>query len=97
MDQRLKDLQRIPGVGKSLSRDLLDLDITAVAQLAGANAEALYEQLCSLRGERIDRCVLYVFRCAVYFATHEAANQAPDPELLRWWRWKDSCINPEEI
>lgn len=96
MDERLKDLQRIPGVGKSLSRDLLDLGVTAVNQLAFADAEALYERLCVLRGQRIDRCVLYVFRCAVYFATCEAQGQAHEPELLRWWRWKDSCINPEE-
>ena len=96
-NKRLRDLQRIPGVGKSLSRDLLDIGFTATSQLAGQNAEALYERLCSLRGERIDRCVLYVFRCAVYFATLEAADQTHDPELLRWWRWKDTPKNPEEL
>jgi hypothetical protein len=29
--------------------------------------------------------MLYVFRCAVYFATEEFH----DPELLKWWTWKD--------
>jgi hypothetical protein len=29
--------------------------------------------------------VLYVFRCAVYFAN----NSTHDPELLKWWNWKD--------
>ncbi|NQU25233.1 MAG: pathogenicity locus, partial [Candidatus Nealsonbacteria bacterium] len=28
---------------------------------------------------------LYVFRCAVYFAS----NATHDAELLKWWNWKD--------
>ncbi len=81
----LKELQRIPGVGKSLSADLLDLGIRSVEALDGADPEALYERLCALRGVRQDPCVLYVFRCAVYFAS----TPSPDPDKLRWWRWKD--------
>ncbi|NJM89920.1 MAG: hypothetical protein HC847_25010 [Hydrococcus sp. RU_2_2] len=38
-----------------------------------------------LRGQHIDRCVLYVFRCAVYYAS----NSVREPELLKWWNWKD--------
>ena len=56
-----------------------------VEDLAGAEPEAMYGELCRLRGARIDRCVLYVFRCAVYYANH----QSHDPELLKWWHWKD--------
>ncbi|WP_394701143.1 helix-hairpin-helix domain-containing protein [uncultured Methanolobus sp.] len=33
----------------------------------------------------LDRCMLYVFREAVYFAS----NEEHDPELLKWWNWKD--------
>jgi hypothetical protein len=33
----------------------------------------------------VDRCLLYVFRCAVYFASHKKH----DPKLLLWWNWKD--------
>jgi hypothetical protein len=36
-------------------------------------------------GQHVDRCVLYVFRCAVYFAS----ESKHDPELLKWWNWKD--------
>jgi hypothetical protein len=79
------ELQQIPGVGPSIAQDLRDLGVRHVADLNGADPEALYEQLCTLRGEHIDRCVLYVFRCAVYFASHEAH----DPERLKWWSWKD--------
>ena len=79
------ELQQIPGVGPSIAQDLLDLGIDRVADLEGADPEELYERLCVLRGAHIDRCVLYVFRCAVYYASHDAH----DPEKLKWWSWKD--------
>lgn len=77
----LKTLQRIPGIGPSLAQDLVDLGIRSVTALRRRNPERLYEQLCTRRGQRQDRCVLYVFRCAVYFASEDS----PDPERLKWW------------
>ena len=85
----LKDLQRIPGVGPSIARDLYGLGIHTVADLRDQDAEALYARLCRQAGQKVDRCMLYVFRCAVYFARHEAAHIPPEPEKLRWWYWKD--------
>ncbi len=82
----LKDLETIPGVGKSLAGDLFDLGLRSVRDLQGLNPQDLYERLCTLRGCHQDRCVLYVFRCAVYFAS----TSAPDPNKLKWWHWKDS-------
>ena len=84
--QMLKDLQRIPGVGPSIAEDLLSLGICAVEDLRGQQAEALYARLCVQVGQPVDRCVLYVFRCAVYFASHARH----DPERLKWWNWKDA-------
>lgn len=81
------DLQTIPGVGPATERDLLQLGIHRVEDLRGGDPQALYDRLCALQGQSIDRCVLYVFRCAVYFAS----TRRPDPELLRWWNWKDSA------
>jgi hypothetical protein len=79
-----KELQQIPGVGPSIERDLRDLGIRRVEDLEGADAEHLYEELCLRRGATIDRCVLYVFRCAVYYASQSDHR----PELLKWWNWK---------
>ena len=45
----------------------------------------LYNQLNQRMGTTIDRCMLYVFRCAVYFAS----TTKHDPEKLKWWNWKD--------
>ena len=84
----LKDLQRIPGIGPSLAADLVDLGIMRVADLRRRDPERLYEQLIALRGAHQDRCVLYTFRCAVYFAK----EPNPEPERLKWWNWKDSAL-----
>jgi hypothetical protein len=81
----LKTLQVIPGVGKSIARDLWDLGIRDVPDLKDRSPEALYDEFCALRGTQVDRCMLYVFRCAVYFASEESH----DKELLKWWNWKD--------
>ena len=82
----IHDLRRIPGVGPSIAQDLLDLGVRSVADLEDANPEALYQRLCAQRGVHQDRCLLYVFRCAVHFAGPEPHN----PERLRWWAWKDT-------
>jgi hypothetical protein len=86
----LKELQRIPGIGPSLARDLYDLRIHSVAALRRRNPETLYQRLIALRGVHQDRCVLYTFRCAVYFAS----TPNPDPQRLKWWNWQDAKIKP---
>ncbi|SHJ26599.1 helix-hairpin-helix domain-containing protein [Parasporobacterium paucivorans] len=80
-----KELQRIPGVGKKIAEDLMLIGINSINDLRDKNPEELYERLCVTKGYKIDRCVLYVFRCAVYYADEEAH----DPEKLKWWKWKD--------
>ena len=81
----LKELQVIPGVGKSIARDLYDLGIRKVADLKERDPEQMYLHSCEQVGMQIDRCLLYVYRCAVYFAS----EPEHDPELLKWWNWKD--------
>jgi hypothetical protein len=79
------DLRTIPGVGPSIEIDLIDLGFRAVSELRERNPDHLYDDLCRLRGERIDPCVKYIFRCAVYFAS----NEVHEPALLQWWNWKE--------
>ncbi|EHQ37035.1 helix-hairpin-helix domain-containing protein [Methanoplanus limicola] len=83
----LKDFRRIPGVGPSIAEDLYGLGYRSVSDLAGEIPEEMYERFCMMQGQRIDRCLLYVFRCAVYFAGNMESDY--DPELLKWWSWKD--------
>lgn len=83
--EALKALQVIPGIGPSLARDLFRLGFREPADLQGADPGDMYARLMKLQGRHVDRCVLYAFRCAVYFAE----TPRPDPEKLKWWNWKD--------
>ncbi len=81
----LKEFQIIPGIGKSIAMDLWNQGFRSVQELAGQDPEEMYLRECELQGTPVDRCLLYTFRCAVYYASHERH----DPELLKWWNWKD--------
>lgn len=87
--QSLKDLQEIPGVGKSIAADLWELGIRKVSDLKGKDPEKLYIKRCAQVRMPIDRCLLYVFRCAVYYAS----TQRRQPELLKWWNWKNTTFS----
>jgi hypothetical protein len=81
----MNDLQTVPGVGPSIARYLTDIGICRVSDLKNGDPQQMYDDLCLLRKQHIDRCVLYVFRCAVYYAS----NESHTPDLLKWWNWKD--------
>lgn len=83
----IQDLSRIPGVGPSIAADLYHLGVRQVADLRLRNPESLYRAHEHRVGRHVDRCVLYVFRCAVYFASESRHH----PELLKWWNWKDGA------
>lgn len=81
----MDELQRIPGIGPKMAPKLRKLGYERVADLKHADPEDMYRRYESLVGGPVDRCVLYVFRCAVYFAS----ESRHDPALLQWWAWKD--------
>ncbi|MBS0654433.1 MAG: helix-hairpin-helix domain-containing protein [Verrucomicrobia bacterium] len=83
--QVLAAFRKIPGVGKSIAEDFWDIGLRSLDDLREKDPEELYQALCHYQGCHVDRCMLYVFRCAVYFAT----EKHPEPELLKWWNWKD--------
>lgn len=79
------DLRQIPGVGPDMERHFFSLGVRSVDELKGADPEELYLRDCLAAGCAVDRCVLYVYRLAVYYAE----NEVRDPEKLKWWYWKD--------
>ena len=81
----IRSLCVIPGIGPSLAADLYLLGIRSVESLKGRDPEALYRKLSRILRQPVDRCVLYAFRCAVYFAS----EADPDPAKLKWWLWMD--------
>jgi len=80
----LQELEQIPGVGKTIAQDMQNIGIHSIDDLKGRQAEH-YDRLCEFKASPVDRCMLYVFRCAIYYAS----NTEHDPELLKWENWKD--------
>lgn len=81
----MSDLRLIPGVGESIEKDLQNIGINQISDLKGKNSEDLYMRHNDVKGFTDDKCLLYVFRLAVYFAN----NEAHEAEKLKWWYWKD--------
>jgi hypothetical protein len=86
----LQELQRIPGVGLRIAEDLWKLGFRSINDLKDQDPEDLYQKLCAQQRHKVDRCMLYVFRCAVYYAS----NDSHDRQLLKWWNWSDAALDP---
>lgn len=84
-DKALAEFRTIPGVGKTIAEDFWNIGLRSIDDLRAQDPQKLYDLLCQYQKCKVDRCMLYVFRCAVYFAT----EKNPTPELLKWWNWKD--------
>lgn len=85
MNNGKTDLRVIPGVGEKTKKYLENIGIYYVEDLVGQDPEIIYQKDCIYQGYQIDRCQLYVYRLAVYFAETEK----PEPHKLKWWYWKD--------
>jgi len=75
-------LRGLRSVGPAAREDLRLLGVADTADLAGRDPQQLYDDLCRLKGQRVDICCLDVFACAV--------AQAGDPSLpdeQRDWFW----------
>ncbi len=79
------DLRKIPGVGERTRESLINIGIRCVEDLKDKDPEELYEMDCKVKGFKEDRCQLYLFRMAVYYAE----NKIHDKEKLKWWYWND--------
>lgn len=84
-EQSIKELMTIPSVGKSIANKLYGIGVKRISDLKGKDPEEMFVKCCAKDNEQHCRCFLYTLRCAVYYAS--AKN--PDPELLKWNRWKD--------
>ena len=75
-------LSALRSVGPAALEDLRLLGVAGISDLAGRDPQALYDELCRIKGQKIDICCLDVFNCAV--------AQAKNPELSdeqRDWFW----------
>jgi ribosomal-protein-alanine N-acetyltransferase len=85
----LKQFRTIPGVGIACSLDFWNIGLRSISDLEGQNPRILFDRLNTITGMTHDICMLYTFRCAVYYATEKDY----DREKLKWWYWKDKAYN----
>ncbi len=85
--QAIKELSIIPGVGKSIASDLWNISIKSIADLKGKDPQNLYDLSNTFAKTIQDRCLLYVFKCAVYYVN--TPKEEHETEKLKWWNWKD--------
>lgn len=83
--EAIKQLTLIPGIDRAVADDLIQMGITTIADLKNKDAEKLYNKSNRQSGNVQDRKLLYIFRCAIYFASNEEHDKAK----LTWQSWKD--------
>jgi hypothetical protein len=86
----MNDVTKIPGIGRTFSKDLARIGIHTVEDLAGRTPEALFRDLQlanQAEGHATSTNYLYVLRMAVYYA-----DGGREPELLRWSSWSDRAV-----
>ena len=84
----LREFQKLPGVGKSIAEDLWNMGYRSIHELKDKDPQKLYEELNTMMATTTDRCMLYTFRCIVYFVS----EKKHDPKLLKWWNWSDKNL-----
>lgn len=87
--QVLKEFQKIPGIGKACANDLWNIGLRSITDLKNQNPAVLYDRLNRVSGVKHDICMLYTFRCAVYYATEKHHEK----QKLNWWYWKNKPYN----
>ena len=81
-----QNLRTIPGIGKDMEQHFFNIGIQTIDDLKGADPGELCRKDCEFKGFQDDKCLLYVFRLAVYYAN----TDVHDPQKLKWWYWKDT-------
>lgn len=69
------------------------LEIPDTSFLIGKEGDTFYYDYCVESGGVADKSILYEMRAAAYFAN----TSKPDEKKLRWWYWKDSNTNNEDL
>ncbi len=77
--ERLHSLTDLPNIGTACAEELRRLGITRPEELRAADPYALYEQLCIVRQQYIDPCMLDVFISITRFMAGEDAQP--------WWNY----------
>ena len=82
-DPDVRPLSALRSVGPATLEDLRLLGVADVPDLARRDPQALYNDLCRIKGQNVDICCLDVFSCAVA----QAQNSQLPAEQCDWFWW----------
>jgi hypothetical protein len=80
------ELEQIPGIGVNMAEHLSAAGFPTVSSLKRQDPEEVYLRDCAAQECEVDRCALYVYRLAVWYADN---NGELPPGKANWWNWKD--------
>lgn len=80
------ELTKIPGIGIKMCEHLIRAGFPTIESLRGKSPEDIHVADCIAQGMPVDKCALYCYRLAVYYADHD--GQLPAGKQ-NWWDWKD--------
>lgn len=72
-------LTDLPNVGEAIARQLESIGVYAPEDLVGQDPLELYRKLCTLKGRRMDPCLLDVFL--------SVSDYMEGKEARRWWEY----------
>jgi hypothetical protein len=82
----MRELERLPGVGPIVAQELWNLGIRTIGELRKRDPEELYLLYQAGKSGLGHTTMLYMFRCAVFYASHVDHN----PDLLKWRNGKSA-------
>lgn len=65
------DLTVIPGIGKNMAQHLIAAGYPDIVSLKEQSPDEIYERDCLAQGVQVDRCALYCYRLAVFYADND--------------------------
>jgi hypothetical protein len=80
------ELEQIPSIGAHMAQHLIAAGFSTIDSLKGQDPEDIYLRDCTAQKCEVDRCALYVYRLAVYYADN---NGELPLEKSNWWNWKN--------
>ena len=69
--QALKELATVPHIGKKSAEALWNIGVKSLSDLKNRDPEELYLMMQGQPNIAVDRIMLYVLRCAVYYASNK--------------------------
>ena len=82
-DPDVRPLSALRSVGPATLEDLRLLGVADVPDLARRDPQALYNDLCRIKGQNVDICCLDEFSCSVA----QAQNSQLPAEQCDWFWW----------